>query len=423
MTMGPPVSFHRIVAILAGATAASQLINIAALPLVARIFPADQVGMLSVALSAAMIAFPLVTLQLPYAIPQEQNDRKAELLAAAILILAAFLTVILGGLVYLFGPILSRAWGIDWHVVLTGLCILPAIVLYEVSRMLVARQGGFASMARQTVAMSLTRAVSQIVGGFAGGGVIALVAGEISGRLISLGLLWRSLVPVVVAILSRTGKLVAMLLKRRAFAFVATPSALLDNLGGYLPTMAIANAYGVQAAGHFFMAQRVVGLPIAMLVQASAEAVHVRGVAMLEEGRRTLTRFVLRAVLVFSLIGIALIIALKTFLSWVWPVVFGPEWEAARAFAGLMLVAALFQSIAGPLSRLLIVTGRQAWKYAFDVFFLLAGVAPLVVAKFDPGGGADRAILTMSIAQASSYLVYLSLILSASRWPVARAAS
>lgn len=420
--MEPPVAFRRIIAMLAGATAASQLIAVTALPMMARMFTADQVGMLGVALSTAMILFPLVTLQLPYAIPQERMDCEAASLAAAVLKLAAGLTLFLGGIIYLLGTAVSLDWDVDWRVVLAGLCILPTIVLYEVARMFVARQNGFRSMAKQTVVMSLTRVVSQLIGGFAGGGAVALVGGEISGRLISLSLLWRALSPVATAMRLRTGMLITSLVNRRSFAFVATPSALLDNLGGYLPTMAIASVYGVQAAGYFFMAQRVVSLPVAMLVQASAEAVHVHGVAMLEKGPRALLGFTIRAAMGFAVVGIIVVTTLAIFVAWIWTAVFGPEWESARVFAGMLLVTVLFQSISGPLSRILIVTGRQAWKYAFDSIFFLSGVAPLVVARLNPGSGADKAVLTMAILQAASYVVYLSLILLASKWPATRAA-
>ena len=154
-----------------------------------------------------------------------------------------------------------------------------------------------------------------------------------------------------------------------------------------------------------------------LIVQTSVEIIQVRAAHLLQDSPKRLPFFVLTCAGIFALIGVAATVAQDLFLSYLWPFVFGPQWEVSREMAIILLIPAFVQVVSGPISRILIVTNRPHYKFGFDSIFVIAGFSPVILAfaGYAPTPiGATWAIALMNVA---AYCIYLSVVMLAAKFP------
>jgi O-antigen/teichoic acid export membrane protein len=410
-------SLRGALSVMALSTAATQAVNVAMIPALARLFGPEDLGYLSLVLSAAIIAVPACTFNLAFSLPQQRDDREAADVLALLAGLAVAGPAVLAAAAWAVFAAVGPQAAIPADAVLWGLALVPFLVLVDALRMLGARAGRYGAVGGQGVLLAVARAAVQAAGGLAGAGAAALVAAEAVGRAVSAAPLRAVAAAAIAGAGGGAPRPAAALRRNWRFPAVAAPSALLDNLGGYLPPVVLGAAIGTEAAGHYFLAQRVVALPIVLLVQSTAEVIQVRAADLVRAGGGGLLRFVGRAAAAFAAAGLAIVGAAALFAAHLWSPVFGGGWEPARDAVFAMLAPAVLQATAGPLGRVLVAADRQAWKLWFDAAFLCAALSPAAAAAAGWEVGFAGSVRLIALGQAAAYVVYVAAILAAAARP------
>ncbi|KQQ36335.1 hypothetical protein ASF61_08505 [Duganella sp. Leaf126] len=191
--------------------------------------------------------------------------------------------------------------------------------------------------------------------------------------------------------------------RHRAFWRFTLPSSLLNAAVGQLPLLIIGARHGALAAGLFALTQRVLAAPISLLAASVLEVFKRESVRQYHEHGdcRPAYRHALRVLLA---LGAAPALVLWVASPALFSLVFGTDWRGAGELAQLMAPLFFLNFVAGPLSYVFSVAGRQKiellWQVALFATTVAAFVAPLSLA---------HNVLAYSIGYSLLYLVYLHL--------------
>lgn len=189
----------------------------------------------------------------------------------------------------------------------------------------------------------------------------------------------------------------------RAFWRFTLPSSLLNAAVGQLPLLIIGARHGVMAAGLFALTQRVLAAPISLLAASVLEVFKRESVRQYQEHGdcRPAYRHALRVLLT---LGAAPALVLWVASPALFAFVFGAGWRGAGELAQIMAPLFFLNFIAGPLSYVFSVAGRQKiellWQVALFATTVAAFTAPLSL---------THNVLAYSFGYSLLYLAYLHL--------------
>ena len=189
----------------------------------------------------------------------------------------------------------------------------------------------------------------------------------------------------------------------RAFWRFTLPSSLLNAAVGQLPLLIIGARHGMLAAGLFALTQRVLAAPISLLAASVLEVFKRESVRQYQEHGdcRPAYRHALRVLVALGAVpALVLWVASPALFAFV----FGAGWRGAGELAQIMAPLFFLNFVAGPLSYVFSVAGRQKiellWQVALFATTVAAFAAPLSLA---------HNVLAYSIGYSLLYLVYLHL--------------
>ena len=414
----------RTLAALAGATAVAQIAVVLASPLLTRLYTPADVGVYAATVSVVSIVIVVACLRFEQAIPLPGDER---LMASLVVLCAGFAiatTVILGViLVFLDGQIAGML-GIPS---VRGL-MLPVLLavlggaLYSTVGAWAVRCGEFSELARTRVTQAASLLVFQLAFGFAGFGAPGLVLGDAVGR--SAGtvrlarIMWHAQRDAFRSVTLASIRAAAS--RYRRFAFLSTPSALLDMIAIQAPVFILLALFGPSTAGLYGLASRIGSVPNAL---AAASV----GPMFLEESARQqrddpalLGTTFLVALRRLALLGLGPTLLIVVVAPFAFGLVFGSAWAEAGLYAAILAPMQYMQMITSPLSGILTVLERQDLHLVRECvsIVVLGGVVVLaVVAHLD----SLQVVAALSAAGTLNAVIYLGVMwLAISR---ARAAS
>ena len=406
----PPHSFVRKVGMLAGGTAAAQVIGICAMPIVTRIYSPAQIGIVSLFLAFFGYWASTLSLRYEYALLIAQDDAESHLVHRVAVIVVAVMTLLGMPLLWLLQASNLFEFGLlpPWAPLIAGPIFL-GFGLFMVSRSWALRAGLVRQITQASIARSAANAITRIGLGLAGGGVAALLVAELAGACVSMAKLAaatrRHFAASRPAQFTR-GRLQAVARKYSKFPLLEAPSAWLDSLASTLPLPMVASLYGAEAAGWFGLARMLVSVPNSQLGSAVADVFQMElAKAVLERDGRRAHRIFYTLLKKMALIGLLPLLAVIVLAPWLMPWVFGDQWAAAGSAAAAIapwLYAAL---IVSPLSRALSVLQAQELKLIYDVSALTLLTAAYFVAQ-SAGLGFIEFLLAISLAKVIGYVIY-----------------
>ncbi len=417
----PRGRFARRLAWLSGGTLFGQLILLAAMPLITRLFTPEDFGLFGV-LSALNGIFGLVMAgRYEFAIPLADKDDEAAALVVLAGVVTLFLTLLSLLLVWALGDALAQLTGMPALVPL--LWLVPPILLatglghpleYWSIRRGTLRLNGFSR-----VVQFGGQAASQAGLGVAGTGALGLTLGY------GLGYLGRFIVFLVTLSradraamkAARPSQIRGLAWSHRYYPTYSSGSSLLKSTTLFLPTILFAMLYGPAVAGAFNLAQRILTVPVRFLSTSAsqaflAEAAQRPAAGVMRLFIRTVPRF-----LALGCVGMAPILLAGPDL---FVLLFGEPWRDAGGFAQALVAVQLARFITMPVSQAFNVFGRQDLDFTTS---LLNGLALVVsfclIGWFELT--AFTAVLLYSLATALSQLATLSLAWRTTRHAAANA--
>jgi len=346
-----------------------QLIVLAASPLLTRLYTPDDFGALGVFAALLQIVGIAVCLRYELAIPLAEDEVSAVNLLALSLLITLAVSGVIGVVVGSWGGVIA-GWlntaalgALLWllPVGLLGVGCARALTHWAIRHRL------FGLITRTRISRSLGQVGTQLGGGYLGLGPIGLLVGQIVGQSAGIttlalalhraeGRVWRTVRPRE---MMRVAVRFAEQLKFGAAA------ALLSNGARFVPALLVAAVHGIEVAGWFALAQRILAAPLLFSV-AVAQVYLGEAPRLARAGHGELyglfkgTAWRLFA---FGLASVALVVVAGPQL---FGLVFGAAWTEAGRYAQFLAIMALGQLVIGPIAQTLIVLERQDLQLVRD---------------------------------------------------------
>ena len=412
-------SFFRNFTILSGGSVLAQLFNLALTPLITRLYGPTNFGQLALFLAFFNVAIVAVSLNYEFAIVSSGSDREA-----AHLTLCSFLlsipTAAVAGLIF-YGLVRFQISGYGTMPLYAAALIAPALMCaacFSALRYWLLRGERFGLISRGAVVQNASRALAQSGFGFLGPHTAGLLVGEIIGRCSGMTRMLRTAWPGLKRELTGSdfGQLQAALKKNRRFAVYSLPSSLLDTLAVSISFPLVVYFYGLNAGGSYALVARALALPAVVITANVADAFHSRAALMWQQDPEALPGFVKRMATILLLIGAipaAILVAFGPHL-FVW--VFGGKWAEAGVMAAWAAPRFLAQFVVNPLSRMVLVAGRQEVKFIYDIMAFVGTIVVFAAARHW-SWTVINLVAGLAALNTAAYAVFYILILSISSTP------
>jgi len=401
------------VLLVARGTVIGQAPFVLATPLITRLFSPAELGIYAVALAFVGITAPVVGLRLELAAisARNQDDARALLLLSGLVTLPVTCasTAILCGLKVLgIGSYGALSW---WLVGATG-AMVAAAGAYSTLRCWLARRSSFRLVSNSMTIQGCLRAGIPVTLAPFGASAALLIAAELAARLSAILLMIRSS-GLFTALRGTRIPASALCDSARRFwkyPVLLGPSALIDAAATALPVPILATCYGLGSAGKFALVQRLVMLPAALIVGSVGDVFHAHAANVAGQRPGTVGRFVAATAGQLFLFALAVYVPVAFIAPFTAGWVFGRQWTDAGYMIALLAPLCIAQTTVSPISRGLLLSGREERKLLADVGCL--GL-PITTLYFARGQSILVAVACFSVAATIAYIIYYAVIVQA----------
>lgn len=375
------MSIAKNVAVVATGAVVTNLITIAATPLLTRLFGPDLLGYLGVFTSYVTIGAVAVgaRFELSFLLPEESSTaiqlRKLfHLVACATsLISVAIVTLLLILDIHGFEEIGGS----------TSALLLPlgffVVGSAAAEDQLALRSRLFKRSATAAIVGTCISMGVMVVGGTLrpSGGILitGFIVNYISRAVVLRSRPNRTDLKVVK---TKVRDLLPLLRAYRDFPLFRAPQDLINALAQNVPLIVIGSSFGVEAAGLYWLSHRVIKLPSNVLSE-SIRKVFYQDLAAVSHLGGPIHPRLLRTTAMLALIFTLGAILVFFFAAPVFDIVFGPEWSGAASMARWIMVAVAMQVANVPAVVAVPILRIQHRKFVFEIVNLAAIVGAAVV--------------------------------------------
>lgn len=407
----PAGSLSRNVSILTGGTVFAQLITVLALPILTRLYRPEDFALLAVYAAVLGIITTVSCLRYNLAIPMPMQDRDGFALLIVSVSSAVGISFLLALPVFFIPEMSAHLLG--QPALLPYLWMIPTGVLiysiYNALQYWSSRKRRFTLITKTR----MTRATGSIATQIGLGLGTTSPFGLIFGHLVYGGLgIWGLAREIFRSDQSCFGELTTAQMWQQAkayrrFPIFSVPEALFNTAGIQLPIIVVAAAVAGPEAGFVMLAMRVLGLPMNLVGTSVAQTYLAEAPEWHRDGE--LAARTKRAMWALLKLGGPVIALAGISSPFLFPIVFGAQWERAGIIAAWMTPWFVLQFVTSPISVVLHVTGQ----FGFAMILHLSGAivrvgAVLVIVVL----AEDFAAETYALSGAVFYLVYLIAIIS-----------
>lgn len=384
-------------------TVLSQLITVAITPILTRIYSPRDFGVFGTYLSLVAVLGMLSTARYEMAIIQADKSETISLVSLSVLISLTFSLVIFCGVIFFsdFAIKVIDKPGFNQNV----LFLIPAGVilsaLYNITIQFLNKKKIYKLMSATSIYQSL------FISFFS----LALVSSPIREQGLILGYIF-GVISSLLIIRSKVGytlkycikELKATLKKFSQYPAIDLPASFLNNVSTYIPIVFISFFLGVDAAGLYFIVERILRLPISVISNAIANVFRERASSQyrLTGSYSDIFNSTLKKLIVFGAPIFLLIFILSPIL---FQSVFGEKWKGAAEFARILTPMFFMKFVASPLSYSFYISNKLHYDlFGQFTYSVLIAIAVYAGYKFN---SASLAVYLISFVGIFIYLWYL----------------
>jgi len=366
-------AYWRDVAWLASGSLVAQVIGVAGMPLLTRLYTPDHFALQNIFVQVSAFTVVVSTWRYEFFVqlPKEEGDAKS--LMWLVLVLAAVTCAVATPLVWIFREELARLMGTP--LLASWLVLVPAtaslVSLSVALQNFAQRRGQYRASSQAEVANKSAYMGAALAGYWIFPGATGLMLATAASAVGKIAWLWRTQRPARLGRQGATGMLgspsVSSIRSLRNMAAEYSHlsgsmviSHLLMSCTAIIPTLFIARAYGTASLGQFTLAAMTIYLPAGLIGNAIGQVYYQRAAERWASGesfaglwRSTAMRLILIAAPVYAVLALV--------APWIYPIIFGATWTLAGEYAALLAVSAFFSFATSPLDRACLVVG--AWLY------------------------------------------------------------
>ena len=363
--------YLRDVLLQASGNSAAQIIGIAAMPLLTRLYaPSDLAALNLFSQLVAGLAI-LLTLRFEYLVilPAEQREsdsvlRLTFLLGAAhVLWLTPVLWILPGQWTWLRSQGLIAGW--VWLAPISALAVSLAVALQQA----VQRRGDFQSSATSEFVGRSAYVICSMLGALALPNIVGLMASTLANGSAKLVYLIRTGSDFTRVWLRPDHAPITNAIRRVAVS--TSISNLISLFSGMAPMIYVADRYGASALGQYGLVVSTLYLPSVLIGQAIGQVYYQRACGLQGAGQ-PFTDLLSMTSRNLAKLGVPLYGLIALLAPFAYPIVFGSAWANAGDMARSLCIAALAGFLSTPLDRTSIIV--NAWWYLSAWHALRAGL-------------------------------------------------
>lgn len=405
-------SFTRHVAVLAGGTVIGQLFIIASTPLVTRLYTPEALGQFGLLFTYTDICVVLSALSYEAAIVSAKDDDEAAHLTVLSICLAlttSALAAIGASLFRIFHILGFEKFPVEIYF-WVFLILVPASIFSSLKYWLIRFQE-FKVIGTVTIFQNIGRSIAQVLLGLLPLGWIGLLLGEFIGRSLGLSkMLQRSLTKIWQFTKSINAKKILRVASIYSnFPRYLLPSSMINVIASNLSIPIIVYLHGAEAGGLFFLAQRILTLPVSLIGNSVADVFHSQASEYMRYQPRQIRGFFLKTSLSLFAIGLLPMSILAAWGQDLFSWFAGSQWRESGKLLVFMAPAALAGLTVSPLSRLVNVVNGQKWKLFYDGI-ILANQFIVLCIGIHSKSTLSNTVLMLSFFSIISYLLYFIIL-------------
>jgi O-antigen/teichoic acid export membrane protein len=347
--------FRNIVTAVSG-TAGAQLINLALMPVIMRIYGPQSFGVLGTFQSVSMILITVAALTYPTAICLPRREADARKLVRLSLTIATAIALAMTTLLLLLGPQIAEALKIQ--ILIPYLLLLPLTMftgaLLETCQQWLYRTQQF----RLTATAATTHAL--VYNGMRSGA--GLIQSSPAVLVVTTALYYAVHSCILLVAILFTGKkrvrqpdpegldeepTQSVARRYRDFPLFRAPQVLINAIAVNMPTLVLASMFGPVPAGYFALCAQVLSMPNNLIGKAVGDVYYPR-ITQAIHHKEPLVPLLLKGIAGLTAIGFVPFVTLSIIGPWLFGLVFGAQWHAAGEYARWLALAEFAGFMARP---------------------------------------------------------------------------
>lgn len=393
--------YLRDVLMQATGNSAAQVLGIAAMPLLTRLYAPSDFAALNLFTQLVAGLSILLTVRLEYLVMLPAEQRESDSVLRLTFLLGAVHVLWLTPLL----RILPNQWAwLRYQGAIADWIWLAPISAWSVSlavglQQAVQRRGDFRSSATSEFVGRIAYVACAMVGALALPNIVGLIASTLTNGTAKLVWLIRAGSEFSRMWLQPNSAPIANSIRRLAIS--TSVSNLISLFSGIAPMIFIADRYSANALGQYGLVVSTLYLPSVLLGQAIGQVYYQRACRLHGEGL-TFAHLIITTSRNLAKLGVPLYTLIALVSPLAYPIVFGPEWDGAGEIARWLCVAAIAGFLSTPLDRTSIIVG--AWWYLSAWHALRAAMtAACLVTSAVYALPLETCILLLSLQNALAY--------------------
>lgn len=385
--------FIRHVALLSGASVLAQLINIASMPLLSRLYTPDDFGVLSLFSAVLGILSTISGFRYYLVLPLVRRERYVHSIVWLSILLQVAFILLVAFVAFVFGDCLI---GTRYAVLYSYRYLVPvgilAIGIYAMSVQWAIREKSFSLIAKTKLTQTLIACIIKIAGAYAGWRPLGLLLGFVAGQS-------GGSVKLIRQIIQLTGKprINFHYIKRSAISYrnmclIDTPGAFFNMAGAYMLPLVIAYYYADDIVGSFSMAQNLLILPGAIVGQSIGQVFSQKAGDARYNG--TLAPVTAKAFELLARTGLYPVLLCSLFAPDIFEIALGGRWREAGRFASILGPWIAINFIYSPMSVLFTTLMMQRTALVFTSIYTVTRLGSVVIFGEDNPSCAMTALST-----------------------------
>lgn len=378
--------FVRNVITVASGTAGAQMITLAFIPFITRMYGPETLGLLGTFMAIVSVLMPMAALTFPMAIVLPKSNADAKGLAKLSVFVALFTSTFTALILFLLGDWIAVSIGskeIGTYMMLIPLAMLLS-ALHQVFEQWVMRLKLFSVAAKSALTQSVILNSAKVgIGVFYPAAMVLVVLQTLASALYAT-LLWigikRALPDGFIFNESPTSSK-DLALRYRDFAIYRAPQVTINAASQSLPVLMLAYFFGPAAAGFYALGKTVVGVPSTLLGKAVGDVLYPR-ISEAANNKEDLYPLVKKATILLAIVGVFPFSIVIIFGPWLFALIFGIEWEVAGEYARWLSIWMFFMYLNNPAVKAIPILSAQGYHLMFTIVTIILRVLVLYVGYY-----------------------------------------
>lgn len=397
--------FVRNIFLVASGTAGAQVINIAIMPLLTRIYDPHIFGILGTFTAICTSVMPFIALTFPVAIVIATSESEAKKICTLSVFIGISFSLLTFLLLVFFDELIIYQFKLDEVGYL--IYFLPLVMLFatlnQIGRQWSIRKGKYSVIVKATVLQSLLVNSSRLAMGLLFPSAIILIGTYVLGSLVSsIILIYDGAKLIFNEVLNYSlSDLKKQLSKYKDFPLYRAPQVALHSLSESMPVLFLSTLFNNEVVGLYILARLTLGVPVGLIGQSITDVFFPKFVETSDVAdKKSLLRKVYIGILLFTIIPF---IVLGFSAPFIYSFVFGEDWSNSGYFAQYMSVWLFFVLLSRPAVSVIPALKLQRFFLGFELITLLVKSSTMYFSNIlfnDP----QITIMYLSLVNAFCYL-------------------